>query len=504
MDRRNPSQRPTTTVARPTLRRMESLARVRRSPGDGAMYLEARADLAQWLVAGREARGLTREQVAQTTRIQLRTIERLEEGQFDDLPADVFVRGFIRGYARCVGLPVEEALSRYGSCGFAAAPVASPQAQALLESMSGLVPPVARTGPLARAPRILGDDAPAGEGEDIGVVFGIARLSASLSVPLAAGSLRDIPAIRGEAPAASVSIDDLLDAALVATTTGSPATTEAVAAAAPAVPPVADSVTDPVSGVTARAPEGAAPRRKKAAEASLGPAVRDARGRFVRRTGVMPAVDVVALGLEAEGQAVDDGASPTSQASTAQPSTAQPSTSQLTIDLGTDIQIDVSDGLAPLAVPAALAEAAADAPALAAAPEPVWPAPVTPPTPLAPDEVVVPSRGIGRTTGSTLAIPPRTSGVHVAPTLVIDDDDPEDAERAREARLAPRKDADKGWRSFLPPALLDQQKGRQGGLTLAVIILLIVATLTLSYLMRRPSSAGEGITARPAAAQLVS
>ena len=32
------------------------------------------------------------------------------------------------------------------------------------------------------------------------------------------------------------------------------------------------------------------------------------------------------------------------------------------------------------------------------------------------------------------------------------------------------------------------------GLTLAVIILLIVATLTLSYLMRRPSSTGEGIT----------
>jgi len=33
-------------------------------------------------------------------------------------------------------------------------------------------------------------------------------------------------------------------------------------------------------------------------------------------------------------------------------------------------------------------------------------------------------------------------------------------------------------------------------LTLAVIILLIAATLTLSYLMRRPSASGDGMTWR--------
>ncbi|KAB2897450.1 MAG: hypothetical protein F9K40_12885, partial [Kofleriaceae bacterium] len=76
------------------------------------------------------ARGLTREHVARVTRIQLRTLERLEEGRFDELPADVFVRGFIRNYARCVGLSVDEALARYAACGFAAAPVASAQAHA--------------------------------------------------------------------------------------------------------------------------------------------------------------------------------------------------------------------------------------------------------------------------------------------------------------------------------------------------------------------------------------
>jgi hypothetical protein len=95
--------------------------------------------------------------------------------------------------------------------------------------------------------------------------------------------------------------------------------------------------------------------------------------------------------------------------------------------------------------------------------------------------------------------PPRSSRPFAAPSLVIDDDHPEDAERTREERARAK---DGGWRSFLPPALLDQERGsRQGGLTLAVIILLIVATLTLSYLMRRPSSTGEGITraATPAA-----
>jgi len=80
----------------------------------------------------------------------------------------------------------------------------------------------------------------------------------------------------------------------------------------------------------------------------------------------------------------------------------------------------------------------------------------------------------------------------VVPSLVIDDADPESAERILEERAekhAPR-------RSFLPPILLDREdrSARQGGLTLAVIILLIAATLTLSYLMRRPSAGGDGMT----------
>ncbi|HET9989257.1 MAG TPA: hypothetical protein VFQ65_12090, partial [Kofleriaceae bacterium] len=79
------------------------------------------------------------------------------------------------------------------------------------------------------------------------------------------------------------------------------------------------------------------------------------------------------------------------------------------------------------------------------------------------------------------------------PSLVIDDADPDNAEREREDReiaKGPHRVA------FLPPILLDREdkSGRQGGLTLAVILLLIAATLTLSYLMRRPSVSGDGVT----------
>jgi hypothetical protein len=91
--------------------------------------------------------------------------------------------------------------------------------------------------------------------------------------------------------------------------------------------------------------------------------------------------------------------------------------------------------------------------------------------------------------------PPRP--VASVPVLVIDDAAPELAEAEQAERAAKQE-----RRSFLPASLLDDRGSRQGGLTLAVIILLIVATLTLSYLMRRPSASGEGVTQAPAATPL--
>jgi len=91
----------------------------------------------------------------------------------------------------------------------------------------------------------------------------------------------------------------------------------------------------------------------------------------------------------------------------------------------------------------------------------------------------------------------KSSTARTVPSMVIDDANPDLAEREIEDRAAARSpDLSAVRRSFLPPILRDREdrSARQGGLTLAVIILLIAATLTLSYLMRRPSSSGDGVT----------
>jgi cytoskeletal protein RodZ len=52
-------------------------------------------------------------EVARVTRIPLTTVEAVERDQFDDLPGDVFVRGFLRSIAIAVGSKPTEILARY-------------------------------------------------------------------------------------------------------------------------------------------------------------------------------------------------------------------------------------------------------------------------------------------------------------------------------------------------------------------------------------------------------
>lgn len=53
------------------------------------------------------------EEISRATRIPMGSVERIENDHFDDLPGEVFVRGFLRAYARAVQLPVDEVLARY-------------------------------------------------------------------------------------------------------------------------------------------------------------------------------------------------------------------------------------------------------------------------------------------------------------------------------------------------------------------------------------------------------
>jgi cytoskeletal protein RodZ len=58
----------------------------------------------------RERRRLSLHDVASTTKIPRLTLERIEASDIADLPADVFVRGFIRSFARAVGADESEPL----------------------------------------------------------------------------------------------------------------------------------------------------------------------------------------------------------------------------------------------------------------------------------------------------------------------------------------------------------------------------------------------------------
>ena len=70
------------------------------------------AAFGRFLKEQRELRGLSREELARTTRISPGLIVALEEGQAEKLPEQVFVQNCVRSYAKAVGLPEEEVLNR--------------------------------------------------------------------------------------------------------------------------------------------------------------------------------------------------------------------------------------------------------------------------------------------------------------------------------------------------------------------------------------------------------
>ncbi len=67
----------------------------------------------EYLRRQRELRGLSLEQVAEQTKISLRALRALEAEDWDILPAEVYIRGFVRCYAEAIGLDPNEALYRY-------------------------------------------------------------------------------------------------------------------------------------------------------------------------------------------------------------------------------------------------------------------------------------------------------------------------------------------------------------------------------------------------------
>jgi cytoskeleton protein RodZ len=66
--------------------------------------------LGQTLRQAREQRGQSLDALAVATRIPSPVLEALEQDAFGELPADVYLRGFVRSYCRATGLPEAEPL----------------------------------------------------------------------------------------------------------------------------------------------------------------------------------------------------------------------------------------------------------------------------------------------------------------------------------------------------------------------------------------------------------
>lgn len=88
--------------------------------------------LGPYLRQMRESKGVSLDEIARATRVGRRHLEALEAEEQDELPAPVFVKGFIRAYCGFLSTPADEALVRY-------------------RELSGEAPPLSHAAPAGRA-----------------------------------------------------------------------------------------------------------------------------------------------------------------------------------------------------------------------------------------------------------------------------------------------------------------------------------------------------------------
>ena len=63
----------------------------------------------------REMRGITLDEISESTKISRRHLESLEKEEFDELPGGIFNKGFVRAYARYLGIDEDQAVADYSS-----------------------------------------------------------------------------------------------------------------------------------------------------------------------------------------------------------------------------------------------------------------------------------------------------------------------------------------------------------------------------------------------------
>jgi cytoskeletal protein RodZ len=71
--------------------------------------------LGSYLKEQRERRGMSVVELSRVTRIPMASLEAIEADRFDELPGEVFARGFLKAYAQAITLLPADVLARYTS-----------------------------------------------------------------------------------------------------------------------------------------------------------------------------------------------------------------------------------------------------------------------------------------------------------------------------------------------------------------------------------------------------
>lgn len=71
------------------------------------------ASLGQDLKRERELRGISLEEISNSTKISLRQLEAVEQDHLDDLPGEFFIKAILKAYANCIGLEEDTVINKY-------------------------------------------------------------------------------------------------------------------------------------------------------------------------------------------------------------------------------------------------------------------------------------------------------------------------------------------------------------------------------------------------------
>ncbi len=71
------------------------------------------ASIGQDLKRERELRGISLQEIADSTRISLKFLQAVEEDRLDIIPGQFFIRGILRSYAKSIGLDENQVLNKY-------------------------------------------------------------------------------------------------------------------------------------------------------------------------------------------------------------------------------------------------------------------------------------------------------------------------------------------------------------------------------------------------------